>query len=283
MSGFLNKSFIITGAAGGIGSQLSLELAKQGACLTLIDLGTDRYGDRPNPSAVQALARQINKTGGRAVAHAYDVCDERLRHEAFSQNQAHFGTTDGVIFCAGIAQERNVAHLQSSHLDAMLRVNLRAPIDWTLAYLEHCKSHEQQGKVVLLTSSVFWRGPTNESHGCAAAAGLNAFVRSAAPGLARHGVLLNAIAPTAYTPAMAEHPNPALRPSQNLSTASVARAILFFLSDAAAEINGEILGVTGNRLYGFRMLQNKGVLCREEGLADEQYSAKVFDALNSSA
>jgi NAD(P)-dependent dehydrogenase (short-subunit alcohol dehydrogenase family) len=184
------RSVVITGAAQGLGRAHALAFASAGARLVLNDLDAD------------ALAEVAALTG--AVAFPGDIADWDFAAALIGKAVAEHGRLDALVNNAGLARDRMVVNLAEDEWDAVMRVNLKG----TAAPLRHAAAHwrarskageDVAGRVVNTTSGAGLMGSVGQASYSAAKAGIAALTQVAAAELARYGVTVNAIAPSART------------------------------------------------------------------------------------
>ncbi|MET7422978.1 SDR family oxidoreductase [Dactylosporangium sp. NPDC005555] len=185
------RSVIVTGAAQGLGRAHALAFAAAGARLVLNDLDAD------------ALADVAERTG--AVAFPGDIADWDFAAALIDRAVTAHGRLDALVNNAGLARDRMVVNLAEAEWDAVIRVNLGG----TAAPLRHAAAHWRArskagetvaARVVNTTSGAGLMGSVGQASYSAAKAGIAALTAVAAVELARYGVTVNAIAPSARTP-----------------------------------------------------------------------------------
>jgi NAD(P)-dependent dehydrogenase (short-subunit alcohol dehydrogenase family) len=185
------RSVIVTGAAQGLGRAHALAFAAAGARLVLNDLDA------------AALAAVAAETG--AVAVPGDIADWDFAAALVERAVAEHGRLDALVNNAGLARDRMVVNLAEDEWDAVVRVNLKG----TAAPLRHAAAHWRArskagetvaARVVNTTSGAGLMGSVGQASYSAAKAGIAALTTVAAAELARYGVTVNAIAPSARTP-----------------------------------------------------------------------------------
>ncbi len=191
---------IVTGGARGIGRQHVTMLVEQGARVVVNDVAD---GDGRS-SAADELVREITGNGGQAVASVGDVSDWGYAQELIAQAVETFGGLDVLVNNAGILRDRMLVNMDEREWDDIMRVHLKgtfAPARWAAAYWrDRVKEGAEVDARIINTTSVsgIYGNPGQSNYG-AAKMGIAGFTVIAAMELARYGVTVNAIAPTALT------------------------------------------------------------------------------------
>ncbi|NKY14472.1 3-oxoacyl-ACP reductase FabG [Streptomyces somaliensis] len=246
------KVAIVTGAARGIGAAVARRLAEDGFAVAVIDL---------DETASQAVAKEIEDAGGRAVGIGADVADEQAVTAAVDRVAADLGAPVVLVNNAGIIRDNLIFKMTSADWDAVMDVHLRGSFLMTRAAQAHM-TKAGWGRIVNLSSSSALgnRGQANYS---AAKAGLQGFTKTLALELGRFGVTANAIAPgfieTEMTASTAERIG---MPFEDFKAAAarqipvartgkpadIAHAVSFFVSEGAGFVSGQVLYVAGGPL-----------------------------------
>ena len=230
------KVVVVTGAGQGIGREEALACARAGAAVVADDL-----------AGAEETAAAIAAEGGRALALAHDVGDFEAAGRLVAAAVETFGGLDGVVNNAGVVRDRMVFNMAPDEFDLVLRVNLRATFSMTRHAAAWWKEQGRTGAIVNTTSTSGILGNLGQSNYGAAKAGVAAFTVICALELARYGIRVNAIAPGART-AMTEGAFGQLDFGGDfdpLDPANVAPVVVWLLSDAAAEVSGQVVGITG--------------------------------------
>ena len=110
------RTVMVTGASSGLGERFAFVAAANGANVVLAARRVDR---------LEALKRELEDSGARAIAVALDVADEASTIAAYDQAEAAFGQVDSVIANAGTNQEGLALDLAVSEFDQLFAVNVR--------------------------------------------------------------------------------------------------------------------------------------------------------------
>jgi NAD(P)-dependent dehydrogenase (short-subunit alcohol dehydrogenase family) len=242
---------IVTGAGRGIGREEALACAREGAAVVVDDLA----GAEGTVAAIQA-------EGGRAVAARLDVTDLDEAEALVATAVERFGGLDGLVNNAGVVRDRMAFNLEPDEFDLVIRVNLRGVWCMTRQAARWWRDAGRPGAIVNTTSTSGLLGNVGQSNYGAAKAAVAAFTTITALELTRSRIRVNAIAPGARTP-MTQGAFGDLRfPGgfDPLDPANVAPVVVWLLSDAAAEVTGQVLGITGGLLElweGWRVVDGR--------------------------
>ena len=242
------KVIIVTGAARGIGEAISEVLARDGATVIGVDM----------PSEGEALTTVMNRVNG--IAMQLDITTDSAADQLLDLAAQRFGRLDGIVHNAGITRDKLLANMDDSRWDALIAVNITAPlrINETLLAAVGQGVVAENFRITSLSSTSGIAGNRGQTNYAAAKAGIIGMTEALAPRLAHTGGSINAVAPgfieTAMTDAMPTATREVARRMNALQQGGrpvdVAEAIAFFHSDAAAGINGTTLRVCGQSMVG---------------------------------
>jgi 3-oxoacyl-[acyl-carrier protein] reductase len=241
------KVVLVTGASRGIGRAIAEALASAGATVVL--------GARDETKLAEAVDAIVT-AGGSASAVPLDVCHRESVDTAMAAVLERHGRLDGLVNNAGITRDNLLLRMKAEEWEAVLSTNLTGVYHCTQAALRPMLK-QRSGRIVNVTSVVGITGNAGQANYAASKAGVIGFTKSVAREVASRTITVNAIAPgfidTEMTAAMTDKAREAVASSIPMGRVGkpedVAGAALFLLSDAAAYVTGQVLGVDG----GFHM------------------------------
>ncbi|MDN7142220.1 SDR family oxidoreductase [Pseudomonas sp. JQ170] len=190
-----DKVVIVTGAGGGLGQAHALLFARHGARVVVNDLGGSTHGEGASTSAADRVVAQIREAGGTAVANHDSVSDgQRIVEQALDA----FGRVDVLVNNAGILRDKTFHKMEDSDWEQVYQVHVEGAYKVTRAAWPHLR--EQNGGRVIFTSSTSGiYGNFGQANYGMAKLGLYGLTRTLAIEGRKHGILVNAIAPTGGT------------------------------------------------------------------------------------
>ena len=181
-----DKVAIVTGSGSGIGKEIALVYAKEGATLAIADL---------NLSAAQQVVDEIQSSGGRAMAVAMDVTNESQVNEGVDAIVDRFGGVDILVSNAGIQIIDAVEKLAFSDWKKMLAIHLDGAFLTTRACLKHMYAAGHGGSIIYMGSVHSKEASKLKAPYVTAKHGLLGLCRVVAKEGAEHGVRANVICP----------------------------------------------------------------------------------------
>ncbi len=240
---FKDKIAVVTGAGSGIGRATAQALARAHATVIVADI---------DPSSGEATANQLRGEGHQAFFIAVDLT-ERASVQAFAHTVlARHGSVDILINGAGWGKTQPFCDGTPELWDKLIALNLIGPMELTKALLP-AMMERGSGRIVNVASDAGRVGSMGETVYSGAKGGLIAFTKSLAREVARHNINVNCVCPgPTDTPLMAAVPekiHDALLkaiPFRRLARPEeIADAIVFFASDRASFVTGQVLSVSG--------------------------------------
>ncbi len=137
MTDLQGKTIFITGASRGIGREIALRCARDGARLVITGKTSDAH--EKLPGTIHSVVAEVEQAGGQALALQLDVRDETAIEAAVKQAAEHFGGIDALINNASAISLTNTLDTTAKRLDLMWGVNMRATFFASQACLPYLK------------------------------------------------------------------------------------------------------------------------------------------------
>ncbi|MEQ3549441.1 SDR family NAD(P)-dependent oxidoreductase [Pseudonocardia nematodicida] len=269
------KVIVVTGAGRGLGRAYARAVADSGAAVVVNDVDADAAGP---------VVDEIVAAGGRAVAVVAPVGPTETADRLVATAVAEFGRLDALVTNAGVLRDRTVAKMSDDDFDTVVETHLRGTFTCARAAITRFREQGDGGRLVLVGSPAGQRASFGQTNYSAAKAGIVGMTRTLAAETARIGVTVNALVPVALTrmvasiPALTDavaavergEPVPAHLRESGLGTAEdVAPLLVYLLSDAAADVTGQALGVGGDRITVWSHPAVAAEMSREGGWTPE--------------
>ena len=232
---------VVTGAASGIGRAIALTLAEAGATIAAIDRSAD---------AVHETAERL---GGASTAHVADLSDPDAVLLMRDQVIAKHGNPQVLVNAAGWDRIEPFMDNDDELWQTLTAINLLGPVRVSHAFLQPILAAGTHVRIINIASDAGRVGSTGETVYAGTKGGVIAFTKSLARELARHRINVNCVCPgPTNTPLLDTVPDK-LRgslekaiPFRRLAEPEeIADAVLFFASERAAFITGQVLSVSG--------------------------------------
>jgi 3-oxoacyl-[acyl-carrier protein] reductase len=239
-----DKVAIVTGAAQGIGAAVARAFSREGARVAVVDLAQERC---------EAVAAELRAADGDAIALACDVAQRSDVDRMVAAVAARYGRVDVLVNNAGIIRPAMLHKMSAAQWDEVLAVHLSGSFHCLQAVVPGMMER-RYGRIVNVTSAAGLVGTIGQINYGAAKAGIVGLTQSAAKELAKHGITVNAIAPGAATPM-----TQTIRTDERFKDRyleripmgrwaepdEIAPAFVFFASDAASYVTGQVLAADG--------------------------------------
>jgi citronellol/citronellal dehydrogenase len=131
------KTLFITGASRGIGREIALRAARDGANIVIAAKSAEPHAKLPG--TIHSVAAEVEAAGGKALALQVDVRDEDAVRQALAQANDHFGGIDALVNNAGAIKLTGVQHIELKRFDLMHQINTRAVLLCSQAALPYLK------------------------------------------------------------------------------------------------------------------------------------------------
>jgi NAD(P)-dependent dehydrogenase (short-subunit alcohol dehydrogenase family) len=258
------KALIITGAGQGLGRAFARAAAASGARVLVADI--DREGSEQTVAA-------IVDGGGEAEAFVGSVADWDIAAALVDRCAARFGSVDGLVNNAGLYVTGPAPDETPERLRSLVDTNVLGPLYVGTHALRAMREHGRGGAIVNVTSAAR-AGRRNMSVYAATKGAIASLTYAWALESIEYGARANALAPRAMTRMTLQGSD---SPPDHAPPEHVAPAVVFLLSDAAADINGQVVHFDGRGLALAAAPQLQATAMRAEPWTPEQV-AEAFAA-----
>lgn len=239
-----DKSTLVTGATRGIGREIALEFARQGAKVA--------FTYRSSVEKAESLVTEIEALGGTALPFQADAADFEATQNVIDSMAKDFGSIDVIVNNAGITKDNLLLRMSEEQFDAVIKTNLYSVYYTTKAALRTMLK-QRSGSFINVSSIVGVTGNAGQANYSASKAGIIGFTKSTAKEIASRGIRANVIAPGFIATEMTENlPEADLKNwIQNIPLKragkgkDVADLAVFLGSDMSSYITGQVLHVDG--------------------------------------
>ena len=237
------KVAVVTGAGRNIGRAIAMSLAEGGASVLV--------NARSNRAEAEAVAREIEAAGGKAIVHISDVADAKSVQAMADAAVRKFGRIDILINNAALRREKSFVEMDYAEWREILDVTLDGAFHCTKACLPALQK-SGQGTIVNIGGLSAHTGAKNRAHVVTAKAGIVGLTRALANDLAADGITVNCVVPGLIgTPRPKDKPQPAHHLTHNTITGArgkpedVAAMVRFLCSPAARYVTGQAIHANG--------------------------------------
>ncbi len=279
------KVAAVTGGGRGIGREVCLLLAQQGAKVVVNDLGGDTIGGGASKTPADEVVSEIKKMGSDAIANYQSVATVAGGESIIKTAIDTFGKVDIVVHCAGILRDRMIYNMSEEEWDSVINVHLKGMFcigKPATAVMRQQKS----GTIIGFSSLSGLYGNAGQANYGAAKDGIAGFIRTVSKDVFKYGVTVNGIAPAAETRLTATVTQEARAKSQASGVsrimgeataqrsgpsgpilpepADIAPMVAYLCTDEAKFITGQIFYVQGGQI----------------SLVNNPYAARTIERLN---
>ncbi|RDX00531.1 3-oxoacyl-[acyl-carrier-protein] reductase [Listeria kieliensis] len=238
------KVAVVTGGSRGIGREIVLKLAEEGANIFF------NYGGRAD--AAKETLDLISEFGIEAEAMKADVSSPEDVDAFFKEVVSRFGRIDILVNNAGITRDNLLMRMKEEEWDDVININLKGTFLCTKA-VSRTMMKQRAGKILNMASVVGIVGNAGQANYVASKSGVIGLTKTTAREMAPRGINVNAVAPgfiqTDMTDELDEKTKEMMLDQIPLhaygKTEDIANAVLFLVSDEASYITGQVLSVDG--------------------------------------
>ncbi len=277
----------ITGAGRGIGREIALLCAREGAAVVVNDFGVSAEGEGVDSGPAAETANDIKAAGGQAIANLASVTDPAGAASIIEDAIKTFGRIDAVVNNAGFLRDRIWHKLSHEDWKAVVDVHLNGAFNVSKAATPYFRD-QGSGSFIHFTSTSGLVGNFGQANYSAAKMGIVGLSQSIALDMARMGVRSNCIAPFAWSRMTASIPatTPAeierVERMKTMSADKVAPLVAFLASDASAEVTNQIFAVRKNEILLFSKPRPIRSMHKSEGWTAGSIASELLPAFRPS-
>ena len=281
------KVVIVTGAGRGIGREIALLCAAEGAKVVVNDPGVAADGSGSSASPAEEVVDEIKKRGGTAVANFETVAEAIPASKIVKMAVDTYGKLDGVVNNAGILRDAIFHRMSIDAFESVIKVHLMGSF-----YVSHAAARlfreQESGAFVHFTSTSGLVGNFGQANYAAAKLGIVGLSKSIALDMERFHVRSNCVSPFAWSrligtiPTETEAEKARVAKIQQMGPEKIAPLCGFLLSDAAKDVTGQIFAVRMNEIFLMGQSRPLRSVHRGEGWTPQTIAEHGMPALKSS-
>ncbi|MFP6849405.1 MAG: NAD(P)-dependent oxidoreductase [Pseudomonas sp.] len=265
------KTLFITGASRGIGREIALRAAREGANIVIAAKSAEAHAKLPG--TIHSVAAEVEDVGGKALALQVDVRDENAVNAAMAKAAEHFGGIDVLINNAGAIKLVGVEKLEPKRFDLMFQINTRAVMVCSQAALPYLKQ-SSNGHILNLSPPLNMDSKWFAQHGpyTVTKYGMSMLTMGMSEEFKKYGISVNSLWPkTMIATAAIEFELGSRDAFKRARTPAI-------MADAAhAILSSQGRSITGRLLIDEEILREQGVTEFEHYRFDPQGGALIPD------
>jgi NAD(P)-dependent dehydrogenase (short-subunit alcohol dehydrogenase family) len=277
---------IVSGGGRGIGRGHCLELASHGATVVVNDPGVGVHGEAGDESPADEVVREIEKSGGTAMADRTSVTDWDGVAKLVHTTVERFGRLDAVVNNAGILRDRMITSMSEEDFDLVIAVHLKGTFTLSKHACDHWRAAAKAGgqvtgRIINTTSGTGLFGNIGQSNYGAAKGGIVSLTVITAMEMERYGVTCNAISPIAITRMTQGIASPDRQHAEGewdpMDPANQSPVVAWLASAASGWLTGAVLRIDGNTVQRVRPFEVDPVV-QYRSRSGERLGATEIDA-----
>jgi NAD(P)-dependent dehydrogenase (short-subunit alcohol dehydrogenase family) len=282
-----DKVVVVTGAGRGIGREIAILAARQGAKVVVNDLGGSGSGQGSDASPASEVVQAIRAEDGHAVANFESVADPAAAGRIVGTALESFGRLDCVVNNAGILRDGIFHRMTHDDFETVIKVHLLGSFYVSRAAAEIFRKQES-GSFVHFTSTSGLIGNFGQANYSAAKMGIVGLSKSIALDMARFKVRSNCISPFAWSrligtiPTESEAEKARVERLKAMKPEKVAALAVYLASDLAADVTGQIFVSRMNEIFLMSHPRPVRGIQRDGGWTPQTIAEHAMPALKSS-
>ena len=280
------KVIVVTGGGRGIGREIALLAAREGASVVVNDLGGSSMGDGSDGSPAQAVVQEIVEAGGRAVANGDSVAEWDSAHRIVQTAIDSYGRIDAVVNNAGILRDCIFHRMTQEDFEQVVGVHLFGSFYVARAAAPHFRAQES-GSFVHFSSASGVIGNMAQANYAAAKLGIVGLSKSIALDMNRFNVRSNCIVPFAWSrligtlPEETDEQKARLARFKRMGPEKIAPLAVFLASSLAAGVSGQVFAARRNEVFLLSQHRPKRAMHREDGWTPQTLADHAMPAFRS--
>ncbi len=279
-----DKVALVTGAGRGVGRDIALMMAANGASIIVNDLGSDGGGEGSDDAPARDVVREIEAAGGRAEVNFGSVADYDQARAMVDQATGSFGRLDIVVNNAGILRDSIFHKMTERDFDLVIGVHLKGSFNVSRCAADLFRA-QQSGCFIHMTSTSGLIGNLGQANYMAAKLGIVGLSKSIALDMARYNVRSNCISPFAWSRMIGSIPEDSpeqaarVEKMRQMTPDKIAVMATALAADAARDVTGQIFAVRNNEIFLMGQSRPLRGMQRSEGWSAQSVLDHAFPAL----
>ena len=282
-----NKVAVVTGAGGGIGREMALALAAEGASIVVNDIGVSLTGDGGSNSPAEETCGLITQKGGQAITSNESVSTWDSAQLIIKKAIDTYGKIDIVINNAGILRDTIFHKMEPSDWEDVINVHLNGGFYVSRAAAPYFRE-QNSGAYIHMTSTSGLIGNFGQANYSAAKLGIVGLSKSISLDMSRYNVRSNCIAPFAWSrmtnsiPANTDAEKERVERLKKMTPETNAPLAVFLASAAAKEVTGQIFSARLNELFIYNQNRPIKSIHSDKGWTPQEIAQRAYPAFKSS-